>query len=576
MAPAGRNPHYTGAVTSAEVAYLFRHALLREAAYQLHLPAERAQLHGLALELLEGIVAGAPQLADPWAEELAAHAAGARGPGLDPSRAGDLQQREVAWLRRALAWLFGHARTDGALRVARALAGLAACPADARVNALRLGGEAAGMTGDLATAADLLGRAAHEAGTTTTEGRAALRALAGVQMRRQQPKEAQQALEACIEACRRFGDEPNLGRALGALGVLRMFGGGTDAGAAALGEALKIQQRLGEQAAVATSQANLANILVQQGRMDDAMQMFSQAEAAYRQAGMTYHLALLQANRAVLHQNFGQADLALADHEAAVEGIQRAGDRASEARMRSNHGLLLADQGRAAEGERQMRLALGLARETGDRQNEALALLHLGAQYADRPDLPQGLSLLADALALLQAQGDVRLQAVARINLAEHRLARGEIDLARQEAEQAVELAAQAQDPVWGALCRNFLGRLRLLLGDTAGALDSATQVQLELEALGANEHALAQAGALRLRALAVTGRTAEAEALLARIRQRASQTGASASLRIAGVRCEALLESVRTGRGHTAGHLPAELGPRLVDALAARGITHG
>ena len=39
----------------AEHAYLFRHALLRDAAYQLQLPGDRAKLHGMALGILEGL-----------------------------------------------------------------------------------------------------------------------------------------------------------------------------------------------------------------------------------------------------------------------------------------------------------------------------------------------------------------------------------------------------------------------------------------------------------------------------------------------------------------------------------------
>lgn len=42
----------------AEAAYLFRHALLRDAAYQLQLPADRAALHALALEIIEGLYGG--------------------------------------------------------------------------------------------------------------------------------------------------------------------------------------------------------------------------------------------------------------------------------------------------------------------------------------------------------------------------------------------------------------------------------------------------------------------------------------------------------------------------------------
>ncbi|KAF0247056.1 MAG: hypothetical protein FD180_173, partial [Planctomycetota bacterium] len=39
----------------AETAYLFRHALLRDAAYQLQLPGDRARLHGIALRAIEAL-----------------------------------------------------------------------------------------------------------------------------------------------------------------------------------------------------------------------------------------------------------------------------------------------------------------------------------------------------------------------------------------------------------------------------------------------------------------------------------------------------------------------------------------
>lgn len=549
--------------------------MLRDAAYQLHLPAERAHLHALALDLLDGLVAQSPHLAGPWGEELAAHAQGARPTG-DPARSAELERRQAGYLQAALDWQFNHGRTDSALRAARALTGLAACPPEVRIHALRLAGEASSMVGDLAGASKHLQRAADEAGLTTREGRAALRALGSVLMRLQQSQQGQAALETCVAASRAHDDQANLGRALGALGVLHMFSGRAESGTALLQEALAIQQRLGETMAAATSQANLGNILVQQGRADRALALFDLAEAAFQQAGALYHLALLRANRAVLHQNFGRATEALADHQAAVEGIRRAGDRASEARMRSNYGLLLADQGQTAEGERQIRMALELARETGDRQSEALAMAHLGAQYVDRPDSPQGLVLLEGALALLEAQADKRLQCVARLNLAELRLARGEIELAQQQAARAGELAGQSQDPLWGAMCRNLQARVLVMLGQTQAGLELALQAGQELEALGAHDHALAQAGAARLRALAVLGRMAEAEAIHALIRLRAQAAASSVSMRTAEARCGALLQSIRLGQGHTGGHLPAELGHALMAALAARGVRHG
>src|SRR5690606_3480156 len=42
----------------AELAYLFRHALMRDAAYDLQLPGDRAKLHELAFELIEQAFGG--------------------------------------------------------------------------------------------------------------------------------------------------------------------------------------------------------------------------------------------------------------------------------------------------------------------------------------------------------------------------------------------------------------------------------------------------------------------------------------------------------------------------------------
>jgi hypothetical protein len=47
-------------VPSAESAYLFRHALLRDGSYQLQLPGERARLHAFAFEVIEASLGGRP------------------------------------------------------------------------------------------------------------------------------------------------------------------------------------------------------------------------------------------------------------------------------------------------------------------------------------------------------------------------------------------------------------------------------------------------------------------------------------------------------------------------------------
>lgn len=74
----------------AETAYLFRHAVVRDAAYGLQPPSERAVLHGLALDILEALPGMSPE---PIALELARHARTAHEGGVEPERYAAAERR---------------------------------------------------------------------------------------------------------------------------------------------------------------------------------------------------------------------------------------------------------------------------------------------------------------------------------------------------------------------------------------------------------------------------------------------------------------------------------------------------
>ena len=83
----------------AERAYLFRHGLLRAAAYELQMPHDRAGLHHLVLDIVEETLAATDDsaLADAWAPEIAEHARMAAESG----NAAALAEREIHWRKRA-------------------------------------------------------------------------------------------------------------------------------------------------------------------------------------------------------------------------------------------------------------------------------------------------------------------------------------------------------------------------------------------------------------------------------------------------------------------------------------------
>lgn len=103
----------------AETAYLFRHSILRDAAYQLQLPAQRSKLHALALEIIDHLPMDKNQRA-ALAGELATHARAAQV-GAKPKAKARFQRLELGLLRPAISHANANWRHEEAIALARRL-----------------------------------------------------------------------------------------------------------------------------------------------------------------------------------------------------------------------------------------------------------------------------------------------------------------------------------------------------------------------------------------------------------------------------------------------------------------------
>lgn len=82
---------------TAESEYLFRHALMRDVAYNLHMPSERAGLHAMAAHAWQAMAhAASPEHADALATEVVFH--GALASEADPELAAAASAIEFLWL----------------------------------------------------------------------------------------------------------------------------------------------------------------------------------------------------------------------------------------------------------------------------------------------------------------------------------------------------------------------------------------------------------------------------------------------------------------------------------------------
>jgi hypothetical protein len=190
---------------NAESAYVFGHALLRKAAYQLQLPSGRARLHAMALESIEQTCGGRPpelppldattgsfassHASDAFALELAEHAR------LCSFESRQAEALRLAYLRRAAEYAARAFQSEAAADMWRMMAELSA--GQEKSEALRRGAGALATAGRPKDAAVLLERVIADdlaAGRTRHRG-VALANLAETDLDASRPDRVESLLE---------------------------------------------------------------------------------------------------------------------------------------------------------------------------------------------------------------------------------------------------------------------------------------------------------------------------------------------------------------------------------------------
>lgn len=357
----------------AEAVYLFRHNLLRDAAYQLQLPGERARLHALALEIMERVLArSTPEALRPFAAELALHARlaafamqaeapQARGAGTRVLMA-SLPARELHYLAMAARHAESQFRHDDAIefhdRVAKhalatadtarqaALAAAECCFGAGRITqaaarfreVVRTNPHAPGMAevrlgallvecgqSDEATATL---QSTLEAAQARGDQRVACEArfqLATIGHRKREFETTQRIYEEVLSAAGKLGLARLEALALGNLaGVHRELDRPGQALACYL-KSLELLRQLGALRDEAKTLVNLAGLNFEMGRFDDAARLGVEALAASARAGDRYVWAVALSQVAFRRHMLGEIDPALEELERAQNAAQEIG-----------------------------------------------------------------------------------------------------------------------------------------------------------------------------------------------------------------------------------------------------------
>lgn len=346
-----------------EVIYLFRHALLREAGYQLQPPGLRAQLHGLALDIMLDLTDDH----DALAPELLAHAdAALSGVAPESGRYGELRALAVRFATSGAAYARGRFDHAEALRLLRRVADDTSLDGRARVRALVDMCDVLGLGGHIDERRRRADAALKLAESTVPELLpVALTAVAKVELRQGR---LEQSRATFLRAMGLTTDDELRARIIGNLGLVAQAAGDAKTAISRYEEALDALRATGQVRMVCVALANLAQVLLNQGELGRGRQCVEEGLQIARRVDdpwlIANHLALLAQTEAMDGRPLRQIELV----RESISYTRRTNDLGNLAKQESGLARLLLTDGTPddlPEADGLSRNALRLAGESG-------------------------------------------------------------------------------------------------------------------------------------------------------------------------------------------------------------------
>jgi tetratricopeptide (TPR) repeat protein len=448
--------------------YLFKHALVHDAAYRMLVHTHRQSLHTQAVEALESVYS--PDLR-PHFGELAFHSEKAgladkaiyylclagdaardayqNNPAVDfYSRAlklmpmQDLEGRYTLLLSREAVYnLLGD--REAQLTDLAALEMLAAA-LDAQVKGARqaeVGERWAGYANQVGDYEGAAGRAekavalARDAGDMEVTLRAHL-TWSFALWRIGKYESAIQQAEAGLESARQIDNKREQSRALNTLGLIAMEQRGSIDARQYFEAALHIAQEAGDRQIEAAALNNLGNFAGASGDFIEAADYYQRAIQVTREIGQRPGEGRGLGNLGWIVGTLGDYTAARSYCEQNLRIAREAGDRHTEAYALVNLSAFSASQGEHATAQAYAERSLSLARETHDPSCEAWALTYLGNALLASGHVRASRGVYEGALNIRRSLGQPNLAAEPLAGLARSLLANGDLPTALRHVQE--------------------------------------------------------------------------------------------------------------------------------------------
>ncbi|MBI2171019.1 MAG: tetratricopeptide repeat protein [Chloroflexi bacterium] len=253
--------------------------------------------------------------------------------------------------------------------------------------------------------------------------------------------------ETAVEAAKAIGDDQRLATIMQNLGIANQDQGRTEEAADLYQQSLEIAKRLGDRQGIAVTLHQLGILAQHQGRTEEARDLYQQSLDIKKRLGDQQGIATTLHNLGAIAQDQGRLEEARDLYQQSLDTRKRLGDQQGIAKSLHSLGILAQDQGRPEEARDLYQQSLDIKKRLGDQQGIAATVHQLGrlAQDQGRPEEAAG--LYQQSLDIAKRLGDQRGVAISLHQLGRLAEDGGNLELARSHFSQALETLERLGSP---------------------------------------------------------------------------------------------------------------------------------
>jgi predicted ATPase/class 3 adenylate cyclase len=431
--------------------YLFRHVLLRDAAYGMQLHQQRRELHQQALHAIE----------TEYAESLAPHYAALAY----HARAAENRERERRYAKLAGdAAAARYANAEAIAYFSRALELMLDGDLEGQREVLLARGEVLELMG-LWNEAETCYQDALVKAVPAMKGRIFL-ALGKLCRLKGDYSTAMQWLSQARVVLETLGDQRGMGEASIAMGQVCWQQGEYATARQQLEAGLALARANHDAASVSLGLMNLGVVAKRQGNYVEARALTAESLSILRQLGDRRGVAVLLNNQGLIATQQGDLAAARALHEESLLEMRAMGDRRGIAAALNNLGNVAFEQEDYIAAAALYAETLELRRTIGDRWGIATSLNNLGVVALMRSEYATARTLLAESLIHRREMGDKQGVALVQCNLGHTALLQGDYRAARTLLAESFALRREMGDQAGMVINLFGLGGIAVSCGE--------------------------------------------------------------------------------------------------------------